>query len=77
MSQEWCVLSSISTPFSVKGDSGSIVFDLSGRIGGILNGGIGDGHRNDITYVYVTPMEWLLEDSNKHLEMFGMAVCIL
>jgi len=33
-SMEWYVLSSISQPFYTKGDSGSIVFDLHGRICG-------------------------------------------
>jgi hypothetical protein len=75
-SLEWCVLSSISIPFSEKGDSGSVVFDLSGRVGGILTGGQGMNASTDITYV--TPMEWLLQDINEQLqEQLKMTVYIL
>ena len=56
-----------SQPFSVKGDSGAIVFDLKGRIGGIMTAGTGLTERVDTTYV--TPMDWLLSDIKEQLKM--------
>jgi hypothetical protein len=42
ISGEWCVVGlATSQPFSAKADSGSIVFDLKGRIGGIMTVGAG------------------------------------
>jgi hypothetical protein len=64
-SKEWCVLSSISRPFSEKGDSGSVIFDLRGRVGGIMSSGTGTTDRLDTTYA--TPMDWLLSDINEQL----------
>jgi hypothetical protein len=66
ISKEWCVLSSISTPFSQKGDSGSAIFDLNGRIGGIMSSGTGLTDSVDTTYA--TPMDWLLSDINEQLK---------
>jgi hypothetical protein len=65
-SKEWCILSSISIPFSRKGDSGSVIFDLKGRIGGIMSSGTGLTHSTDTTYA--TPMDWLLSDINEQLK---------
>jgi hypothetical protein len=65
-SKEWCVLSSISNPFSEEGDSGSVIFDLRGRIGGIMSSGTGLTDSIDTTYV--TPMDWLLGDINEQLK---------
>lgn len=52
--------------FSRKGNSGSFVFNLQGRIGGILTGGVGDKGRGISDTTYVTPIEWLLEDMKVH-----------
>lgn len=41
------------------GDSGSIIADIRGRIGGMLIGGAGQMDRWDIAYA--TPWWWLLE----------------
>lgn len=43
--------------FSAPGDSGSIVVDGLGRVGGMLTGGTGKTETSDVTYV--TPMWWL------------------
>lgn len=50
------------TPFSRAGDSGSCIWDMAGRVAGILTSGTGAGDEeiNDITYA--TPIEWLLKD---------------
>jgi hypothetical protein len=66
ISKEWCVLSSISKPFSEPGDSGSVIFDLKGRIGGIMSSGMGLIKSVDTTYA--TPMDWLLNDINEQLK---------
>ncbi|OTA65387.1 hypothetical protein K449DRAFT_320065, partial [Hypoxylon sp. EC38] len=60
---EWAVLylfRDYFVPFSKAGDSGSVVFDIEGRVVGILTSGDGRTKNTDITYV--TPMEWLLKD---------------
>lgn len=47
--------------FSGKGDSGSVVFDLDGRVGGILDAGSGCNYLLlDLTYI--TPIGWIIED---------------
>ena len=66
-SREWCVVGLAGQSFSVKGDSGSVVFDLKGRIGGIITAGAGLTDSVDTTYV--TPMVWLLSDIREHLKM--------
>jgi hypothetical protein len=60
-SLEWGIVSygHESGPFSKPGDSGSIIADIRGRIGGMLTGGSGNTHSSDITYA--TPFWWLLE----------------
>ncbi|OAA60563.1 Peptidase cysteine/serine, trypsin-like protein [Niveomyces insectorum RCEF 264] len=54
--------------FSAAGDSGAVVFDIKGRVGGLLTGGattgVGD-HIRDVSYV--TPAEWLLKDIEETL----------
>ncbi|KAI0247204.1 hypothetical protein BJV78DRAFT_1285715 [Lactifluus subvellereus] len=59
-SMEWAILpyDSKSGAFSAPGDSGSIIVDVSGRVGGILTGGAGKTASSDITYA--TPFFWLL-----------------
>jgi hypothetical protein len=60
-SMEWAILpyGIKSGPFSAPGDSGSIIADISGRIGGMLTGGSGDAESSDVTYA--TPWWWLLQ----------------
>ena len=65
-SMEWCVLSSISQPFFRRGDSGSVIFDLKGRIAGIMSAGARITDRLDTTYM--TPMDWLLSDIKEQLK---------
>lgn len=58
-SMEWAILpyDNESGAFSARGDSGSIIVDGSGRVGGILTGGAGKTGSSDITYA--TPFFWL------------------
>ncbi|KAI5860563.1 hypothetical protein GGS23DRAFT_228973 [Durotheca rogersii] len=69
-SEEWCVLGSgltfSQTAFSSRGDSESCMFDLQGRIGGMLVGGSQSQGGGCYDVTYVTPMEWLLEDIRRH-----------
>ncbi|KAJ3917178.1 hypothetical protein F5877DRAFT_80177 [Lentinula edodes] len=60
-SMEWGILNydSKSEVFSKRGDSGSIIADIRGRIGGMLTGGAGRTPSSDLTYA--TPFWWLLE----------------
>ncbi|KAI6084290.1 hypothetical protein F4821DRAFT_176193 [Hypoxylon rubiginosum] len=54
-------------PFSDKGDSGSSIFDMQGRVVGLLNGR-GDGTPDDdqalwgSDVTFATPIRWVLED---------------
>ena len=59
-SMEWAILpyDNKSGVFSAPGDSGSIIVDGRGRIGGLLTGGAGKTESSDITYA--TPFFWLL-----------------
>ncbi|KAI0250099.1 hypothetical protein BJV78DRAFT_1347568 [Lactifluus subvellereus] len=59
-SKEWAILpfDSKSGPFSAKGDSGSIIVDGLGRVGGLLTGGAGVTLSSDVTYA--TPIRFLL-----------------
>ncbi|KAI3529412.1 hypothetical protein CSPX01_15535 [Colletotrichum filicis] len=76
-SKEFCVISAnasvdVQACFSVEGDSGSVVFDVDGRVVGIITAGVTrtkilEGSDDydldravDVTYVY--PMEYILED---------------
>jgi hypothetical protein len=64
-SKEWPVLSfeEHSRAFSGQGDSGAVVVDGRGRIGGLINSGSGDMEDLDITYA--TPIEFLMERITK------------
>ncbi|CAH0047562.1 unnamed protein product [Clonostachys solani] len=59
-SEEWGIIerkagsSTGSKPFAVPGDSGSCIWDMDGRVAGIVVWGL------DVTYAH--PIEWLLED---------------
>jgi hypothetical protein len=59
-SKEWAILpyDTKSGAFSAPGDSGAVVVDGQGRIGGLLTGGSGIADSIDITYV--TPIGFLL-----------------
>ncbi|KAI5796327.1 hypothetical protein DFH27DRAFT_112451 [Peziza echinospora] len=58
-SMEWAIYNydSKSGVFSAPGDSGSIIVDGLGRVGGMLTGGAGKTETSDVTYA--TPMWWL------------------
>jgi hypothetical protein len=60
-SMEWAILNynSESDVFSEPGDSGSIIADIRGRIGGMLTGGAGKTKTSDMTYA--TPFWWILK----------------
>ena len=60
-SMEWGIINydSKSEVFSEPGDSGSVIVDIRGRIGGMLTGGSGKTWGSDVTYA--TPFWWLLE----------------
>ena len=60
-SMEWaiCNYDNTSRVFSAPGDSGSIIVDGLGRIGGLLTGRSGITETSDITYA--TPWFWLFE----------------
>ncbi|KIX97483.1 uncharacterized protein Z520_06935 [Fonsecaea multimorphosa CBS 102226] len=63
-SMEMCVVTSTKKKaFSEDGDSGSAVFDVTGRVVGILVGGAkGPCDRESLDVTYVTPMAWLQKD---------------
>ena len=65
-SMEWAILSydNKSGPFSCPGDSGSVVVDGAGRIGGLLTGGSGNTDFMDVTYV--TPISFILDTIRAH-----------
>ena len=65
-SHEWAILpyDNKSGAFSARGDSGAVVVDSDGRIGGLLTGGAGLTASTDISYV--TPIDFLLKDIKKH-----------
>ena len=48
-----------SGPFSDKGDSGSVIIDGLGRIGGLITSGAGRKGSPDVTYA--TPINFLLK----------------
>ncbi len=60
-SMEWGIINydSKSEVFSEPGDSGSVIADIRGRIGGMLTGSSGKTKSSDMTYA--TPFWWLLE----------------
>ncbi|KAF5704145.1 hypothetical protein FMUND_12688 [Fusarium mundagurra] len=65
-SSEWCIIGD--NAFSDDGDSGACVFDLEGRIGGIITSGLKAENnplgKHDVTYA--STIEWLLEDIARH-----------
>lgn len=48
--------------FSEFGDSGSIIFDLGGRMGGVLDAGTGNTNYPVMDLTYTTPITWIMED---------------
>ncbi|UKZ68627.1 uncharacterized protein TrAtP1_009652 [Trichoderma atroviride] len=69
MSEEWCITSAglavnKQALFSDGGDSGSCIWDMDGRIAGILMAGAGINGLNDVTYAQ--PFERLLTDIRAH-----------
>lgn len=60
-SKGWAIFSydSKSGAFSAKGDSGSVIADGLGRIGGLLTGGAGTTASSDVTYA--TPINFILK----------------
>ena len=60
VSKEWAItpFNNTSGAFSAKGDSGSVVVDGAGRIGGLLTGGSGLTDPTDVTYV--TPIDFIM-----------------
>ncbi|KAF5631931.1 hypothetical protein F25303_9580 [Fusarium sp. NRRL 25303] len=64
VSTEWCIIGMNGEAFTATGDTGACVFDLKGRIGGMIASGLEAGKspfgRHDVTYAM--PMQWLLED---------------
>ena len=63
VSKEWAILSSdrkSDKPFSEVGDSGSVIADGLGRIGGLLTGGNGFSLAS-LDMTYATPISFLLE----------------
>jgi hypothetical protein len=71
-SMEGCVVATAkNSAFSSEGDSGSAVFDLTGRVVGIIVGGVrGLCGRDSMDVTYVTPMAWLQKD----MKDFGYGV---
>lgn len=76
-SMEWGIINfdSKSEVFSEPGDSGSIIADIRGRIGGMLTGGSGRTKFSDMTYA--APFWWLLQRirangfPNAHLDVLA------
>lgn len=60
-SKEWAILpyDTKSGTFSDRGDSGAVIVDGLGRIGGLLTGGCGITDSSDITYA--TPITFLVK----------------
>jgi hypothetical protein len=63
-SEEWCIVGWNEQGFSHQGDSGSIVWDMYGRVAGLVTAGIGDDLAMNATYV--TPISRLLADFERH-----------
>ncbi|OBT81969.1 hypothetical protein VE02_09313 [Pseudogymnoascus sp. 03VT05] len=60
--------------FSYKGDSGSCVLDLDGKIMGMLHSGNGENQPFGAEITYVTPMEWLLKDIKETLNTENVVI---
>ncbi|EMT72117.1 hypothetical protein FOC4_g10003970 [Fusarium odoratissimum] len=66
VSSEWCIVG-LGNAFSDKGDSGAVVFDLEGRVGGMITAGLRKQDNADgFDVTYATPMQWLLDDIKRH-----------
>ena len=65
IAKEWPILSYSKEmgPFSQPGDSGALIVDATGQLGGLLTGGSGLTETSDITYA--TPLEFLLAHMEK------------
>ncbi|KAK0214044.1 hypothetical protein IW262DRAFT_1408250 [Armillaria fumosa] len=63
ISKEWAILpyDDKSGSFSAPGDSGSVVVDGHGRVGGLLTGGAGAADTSDLDVSYATPIGFLME----------------
>ena len=62
-SWEWAIVAystKFTEPFSAPGDSGAVVVDGIGRIGGLITGG-GRGVKDSLDVTYATPINFLLE----------------
>jgi hypothetical protein len=73
-SKEWAIISldGASRPFSAEGDSGSVIVDGRGRMGGLLTGGaVGATSTTDILtdITYATPINFLL----KRIHSYGFS----
>lgn len=66
ISKEWCILPSNNTRFSDEGDSGCVVVDGQGRIGGILTDGASASDKADTDVSYVTPIDFILDRMRLH-----------
>ncbi|KIK65005.1 hypothetical protein GYMLUDRAFT_82987 [Collybiopsis luxurians FD-317 M1] len=53
-------------PFSAKGDSGSVIVDDQGRIGGLLTSGAASDHTSHMDITYATPVNFLLKRMVEH-----------
>ncbi|KAH8111885.1 hypothetical protein DFH11DRAFT_1546184 [Phellopilus nigrolimitatus] len=70
-SKEWAILprNSESGPFSKNGDSGSVIVDGRGRMGGLLTGGTGKHaslSKSQLDITYATPVDFILKRMQEH-----------
>lgn len=74
--REACFFPSEDKPFAVPGDSGAIVFNEERRVLGIVTRGIkpGNERKDNMSLVYVTPINDVLEDIKVMLQEHGVAV---
>ncbi|KAL2754288.1 hypothetical protein ACRALDRAFT_2060201 [Sodiomyces alcalophilus JCM 7366] len=62
---EICVISATKQsrdPFSKGSDSGSALWDLTGRVMGMMTGGLGDSETSVVDTTYVNSIERILQD---------------
>ncbi|QRV95606.1 hypothetical protein RhiJN_23624 [Ceratobasidium sp. AG-Ba] len=72
MSKEWPIISDKKgRPFSTEGDSGAVVVDGLGRVGGIITSGSGEPLQRDVTYA--TPFSFILDRIKAHIP--GIHTC--
>ncbi|KAE9397856.1 hypothetical protein BT96DRAFT_859655 [Gymnopus androsaceus JB14] len=67
-SKEWAILQfdSKSGAFSAKGDSGAVVVDGLGRMGGLLTGASGGTGRDSLDITYATPISFILKSMEEN-----------